>query len=301
MAILLSSQTAVVVQGITGKEGQKATKAMLEYGTRVVAGVRPGKAGELVHGVPVYDSVADAMAAHPEINTSCVYVPPFAAKAAIFEALDAGISLVNTIVERIPIQDTAACIACASEVGARIVGPSSLGVIVPGVARLGVVGGAHAQTLFQPGPIGLISRSGGMTNEMAWQLHQAGLGISTAVHVGGDLLMGTSYADLIALFEEDAQTKAIVIFGEHGGRAEFEIAEMKRDGRCTKPVAVYIGGKFAASLPEGMTIGHAGAIVSKGQTAEEKAQILEDAGVAVCDTYEELGWFFGWMKDETAL
>jgi len=290
MSILINKNTKVLVQGITGKEGQKAATAMCEYGTQVVAGVRPGKGGEFVENIPVFNSVREAMIAHPDISTTTIYVPPFAAKAAILEAIENNISIINTIVERIPIQDTAYCLAAAKEKNIRLVGPSSLGYISPGEGRVGVVGGPlHlANQVFQPGSIGVISRSGGMTNELSWQIRKAGLGQSTAVHVGGDLLMGTTYADLLKLFENDLQTKAVIIFGEHGGGYEFEVVEMINNKEFTKPLAVYIGGKFANLFPEGMNIGHAGAIVGKGQSAEEKEVALKSVGVLIADTYEDL-------------
>ncbi len=287
---MITESTKVLVQGITGKEGRKATRAMLDYGTNVVAGVRPGKAGEEVEGVPVFDSVADALAVHPDCEVSAVYVPPFAAKGAILEAIEAGVKQINIIVERIPIQDVAHCIAEARERGAKILGPSSLGYIRPGVGRVGVIGGPKelAGEIFTPGSVGIISRSGGMTNELAWQVRQAGLGQSLAVHVGGDLLMGTSYEDLLLEFENDDHTKAVIIFGEHGGAQEFEIVEMIKNGTFTKPLAIYIGGKFASTFPEGMTIGHAGAIVERGKGAVEKEAALRSAGVKIADRYEDL-------------
>lgn len=290
MSILIDKNTKVLVQGITGKEGQKAAAAMLEYGTQVVAGVRPGKGGEVVEGVPVFNSVAEAKAAFPDISTTTIYVPPFAAKEAILEAIQNDIAIINTIVERIPIQDTAYCLAAAKEKNICIIGPSSLGYISPGQARVGVVGGpkALADQVFQPGSIGVISRSGGMTNELSWQIRRAGLGQSSAVHVGGDLLMGTTYADLLKLFEKDEQTKAVVIFGEHGGGYEFEIVDLINKKEFTKPLAVYIGGKFANLFPEGMNIGHAGAIVGRGQSAAEKEAALKSVGVLIADTYEDL-------------
>lgn len=290
MSILINKNTKVLVQGITGKEGQKAATAMREYGTQVVAGVRPGKGGEFVDGVPVYNSVKEAMSAHPDIDTTTIYVPPFAAKEAMLEAIENYILTINTIVERIPIQDTAYCLAVAKEKNIHLIGPSSLGYISPGIGRIGVVGGpvALANDVFQPGSIGVISRSGGMTNELSWQIRKAGLGQSTAVHVGGDLLMGTTYADLLRLFEKDEQTKAVVIFGEHGGGYEFKIVEMIKNKEFTKPLAVYVGGKFANLFPEGMNVGHAGAIVGRGQSAEEKEYALKSVGVLIADTYEDL-------------
>lgn len=290
MGILLTPTTKVLVQGITGKEGQKASLAMREYGTNVVGGVRPGKGGELVDNFPVFNNISEALAIYPDISVTTVFVPPFAAKTALLEAIDAGIPQINAIVERIPIKDTSYCLAAAKEKNIRIIGPSSLGYITPGVGRIGVVGGPKVQAddIFTPGPIGIISRSGGMTNEVSWQVRKAGLGQSTAVHVGGDLLMGTTYADLLALFETDEQTKGVIIFGEHGGSYEFEIVDLINRKGYTKPLAIYIGGKFASILPEGMNVGHAGAIVERGKGAIEKEEALREVGVMIADTYEQL-------------
>lgn len=300
MSILINKNTKVIVQGITGKEGQKATRAMLDYHTNVVGGVRPGKGGEKVEGVLVFNSVKEAVDAierdsstrplgSARDDTVCViYVPPFTAKEAVLEAIDNNVPLISVIVERIPIKDTAYCLAAAKEKNIRIIGPSSLGFIAPGIGRIGVVGGPLVEEIFQPGSIGVISRSGGMTNELAWQIRKAGLGQSTVVHVGGDLLMGTTYADLLKLFEKDEQTKSVVIFGEHGGSYEFEIVEAIKNNEYTKPLAIYIGGKFASIFPEGMNIGHAGAIVERGKGAAEKEKALREVGVMIAERYEDL-------------
>lgn len=290
MSILLTQNTKVLIQGITGKEGQKAAQSMLSYGTNVIGGVRPGKGGEVVEGKPVFNTIAEAKEAVGKIDITTIYVPPFAAKEAILDAIDNDIPLINTIIERIPIQDTAHCLAAAKEKGIHLIGPSSLGFISPGIGRVGVVGGPKelADQIFQPGSIGIISRSGGMTNEVSWQVRKAGLGQSSAVHVGGDLLMGTTYADLLRLFEKDEQTKAVIIFGEHGGSYEFEIVDLIQNKEFTKPLAIYIGGKFANSLPEGMNIGHAGAIVERGKGAAEKEKALSEVGVMIASRYEEL-------------
>lgn len=290
MSILIDKNTQVLIQGMTGKEGMKAAKAMLDYGTNVICGVTPNKGGQEVEGKPIFNSLKEAKEQFPNINATAIYVPPFAAKAAILEAIENDISLINIIVERIPIQDTAYCLAAAKEKNIQIIGPSSLGLINPGVARIGVVGGPKplADQIFQPGSIGIISRSGGMTNEVSWQVRKAGLGQSAAVHVGGDLLMGTTYADLLKLFEKDEQTKAVIIFGEHGGSYEFQIVEAIEQKMYTKPLAIYIGGKFANQFPEGMNIGHAGAIVARGQGAAEKEAALKAVGVYIAERYEDL-------------
>ncbi len=290
MSILLDSNTKVLIQGMTGKEGQKAAGAMIEYGTTVLCGVTPGKGGQEVEGKPVFNTVVEALSQFPDVSVSAIYAPPFATKTAALEAIDAGVPFLYIFAERVPIQDSAYILAAARERGTRILGPSSMGCIVPGLARLGLIGGPKEQAdqIYQPGTIGIISRSGGMTNELSWQIRKNGMGQSTAVHVGGDLLMGTTYADLLRLFEKDEQTKAVVLYGEHGGSYEFEVVEMMKKKEFTKPLAIFIGGKFTSSLPEGMNIGHAGAIVARGQGAAEKEQALREVGVMIADTYEDL-------------
>lgn len=288
MKALINASTRVLVQGLTGKEGRRAADAMRSYGTQVVCGVTPGKGGTEIDGIPVYHTVAEALAAHPEVTCSDVYVPPLAAKAAAREALAAGIPFVKIMTERMPIRDAAVCLADADERGARILGPSSLGVIVPGVGRLGVLGGPLVREIYSPGTIGVMSRSGGMTNELSWNLRQAGLGQSTAVHIGGDVLIGTTYADLLELFERDEATKAVVLFGEQGGRFEFAVAEMVAAKRFTKPIAACIGGAFATRLPEGAIVGHAGALVAKGQAAADKKAALVAAGVMIAERFNDL-------------
>ena len=288
MSILIDKNTKILVQGITGKEGKRATKAMLDYNTKVVAGVRPGKGGKEVFSIPVFNTVVEAKEKFIDINTTTIYVPPFVAKEAILEAIEANISVINTMTERIPIKDTAYCLAAAKEKNICIIGPSSLVYISPGLGRIGVVGGPLVEEIFKPGSIGVISRSGGMTNELAWQIRKAGLGQSTVVHVGGDLLIGTTYADLLKMFEHDEQTKVVVIFGEHGGSYEFEIVDLIKNKEFTKLLAIYIGGKFVNVLPEGMNIGHAGAIVERGKGAIEKEKALSEVGVMIADNYEYL-------------
>lgn len=289
MSILIHEHTKILIQGITGKEGQRAVEAAHKYHSKVVAGVTPGKGGQEVSGVPVYDTVKQAMENHPDINASAIYVPPFAARDAVLEALAANIPLINIMTERIPIRDTAYFLEYARGTESRIVGPSSLGIISSGKGRIGVAGGDKPETIYKRGPVGVISRSGGMTNEVSWQLSQKGLGISTAVHIGGDMLMGTTYADALKLFEADEETKGVVLFGEMGGRYEFEIVEIIKKKEFTKPLAIFIGGKFGKNLPSGMTIGHAGAIIEKGEgSVEAKQKALEEVGVMVAEVYEGL-------------
>ena len=201
---------------------------------------------------------------------------------------EAGIPLINVMTEKIPLRDAAYCLAAAQERGLRVIGPGSLGCLVPGVGRLGVVGGPLVEEIYAPGPIGVISRSGGMTNELSWLVRRAGLGQSAAVHIGGDLLIGTAYADLLRLFERDETTKAVVLYGEQGANYEKEIAELLAQGGFTKPLAVHIGGVFAETLPEGAVVGHAGAIVASGQSAADKAAVLREAGALVAERFEDL-------------
>ena len=289
MSIFIDKNTRILIQGITGKEGQRAVLAARQYHTEVVAGVTPGKGGQEVEGVPVYDTVARAVENHPGITVSAVYVPPFAARDAVLEAIAARIPLINIMTERIPIHDTAYFLAAARVAGIRIIGPSSLGVISSGQARIGVVGGDKPDEIYQPGSVGVISRSGGMTNELSWQLRRVGIGISTALHVGGDMLMGTAYAEALQLFEADPDTRAVVIFGEMGGRYELDIVDLVKRGKFTKPIAIFIGGKFGERLPEGMSIGHAGAIIEKGKgSVSSKEEALRAVGVMIADDYEQL-------------
>ena len=288
MSILLDEKTSVLVQGVTGKEGLRALADMRAYGTRVACGVTPGKGGHVADGAPVFDTVREAVAAFPETTVSAIYVPPLAAKAAIMEAIEARIPLITVMTEKIPLRDAAYCLAVAQERGVRVLGPGSLGCLVPGIGRVGVVGGPLVEEIYAPGPIGVISRSGGMTNELSWLVRRAGLGQSAAVHVGGDFLIGTTYADLLRMFERDDATKAVVLYGEQGAPYEREIVELLSRREFTKPLAVHIGGAFAASMPEGAVIGHAGAIVATGQSAADKSAALREAGALVAERFDDL-------------
>lgn len=292
MSILIDEKTRVLVQGITGNEGSRAAQLMKEYGTKVLAGVTPGKGGQSVEEIPVYDTVKEAMKNHSGINASIVYVPPFATKDAVFEAVGNGIGLVNIITEGVPIRDTAEMIAFAKAHDARIVGPSSIGILSPEKCRLGVIGGLNemVREIYKEGPIGILSKSGGMTNETAWVVRQADLGQSTVIGIGGDVIIGSNFADLLQLFENDKQTKGVVMFGELGGTYEEQVAELVRNGEFTKPVAFFIAGRFAEQMQEGMAFGHAGAIIegSRGLPSE-KINALKKAGVIVVDSHAQLG------------
>src|SRR6202045_4234015 len=245
MSILIDENTTFIVQGITGREAVNLTRECLDYGhgAKIVGGVTPGRLGRDVHGVPVFDTVAQAVEHHggvggDQIYGSVVTVPPAFTKDAVFEALENGVKLVVIVTERIPRGDVAQMIELATQRGARIIGPNCLGIIVPNVIKMGGIGGParNAAQAYTPGPIGVISRSGGMTTEMASTLSAAGLGQSTAVSIGGDAIIGSTYAELMPLFEADEQTQGIVIYTEPGGRMEAELAAWVTDNRSRLPV-----------------------------------------------------------------
>lgn len=289
MAILVDQKTKVLVQGITGKEGSKAAEQMVSYGTKVLAGVTPGKGGQKVLGIPVFDSVKEALTKFPEINTTSIAVPASFAKTAILEAIENKIRLIHILTEHIPIQDSAYCYSLAKEMGVRIVGPSSIGIISPGLAKVGSIGGNDPDFSYQKGTIGVISKSGGMTSEISFILKKAGFGISTAVSIGGDLIIGSTFADLLPLFENDTDTAAIVVFGEVGGSYEEQAAKIIEKLPVKKPVVAFISGLFAESLPSGLALGHAGAIIDKGKADRaNKVQTLEAVGVKIAQVPDEI-------------
>lgn len=289
MSILVDQDTKVLVQGITGREASEKVPEMIEYGTDIAAGVTPGKGGQEVAGVPVYDTVREALEQHPGINASLVYVPPFAAKDAAFEALENGIPLLNIITERIPTKDAWQIYEKAREQEARVVGPTSVGIITPGECKLGPIGGNEPEKVYEPGRVGVVSKSGGMTTETSWVVRQSGYGISTAAGLGGDVVAGTTFADALELFEQDDQTDAVVMFGELGGTYEEKAAEMLADGGFTKPLVAFVAGRFTENLP-GKKYGHAGAII-RGErgTPTGKVKALEGAGAHVVDVHHEIG------------
>ena len=272
MAIFLNSGSRLLVQGMTGSEGTKHTRRMVASGANVVAGVTPGKAGQEVDGIPVFDSVGAAVAA-TGANVSVVFVPPRFAKAAVVEAVDASIPLCVVITEGIPVHDTAAFFQYAQNSGTtRIIGPNCPGIISPGQSNAGII----PADIARPGPIGLVSKSGTLTYQMMYELRD--IGFTTAIGIGGDPIIGTTHIDALAAFEADPDTKAVVMIGEIGGDAE-ERAAAFIAANVTKPVVGYVAG-FTA--PEGKTMGHAGAIVSGSSgTAVAKQEALEAAGVRV--------------------
>jgi succinyl-CoA synthetase alpha subunit len=293
MSILIDADTTFIVQGITGREAVNLTRECLDYGAgaKIVGGVTPGRLGREVHGVPVFDTVQQAVEHHGgPIRGSVVTVPPAFTKDAVFEAIENRIELVVIVTERIPRGDVAQMVELAELRGARIIGPNCLGIIVPGVIKMGGIGGPakDAAKAYTPGPVGVISRSGGMTTEMSSTLTAAGLGQSTAVSIGGDAIIGSTYAELMPLFESDEQTEAIVIYTEPGGRMEAELAAWVTGNDSRLPIVAFMAGRFMDEMP-GMSFGHAGTIVEgKEDTASEKIARLGSAGIVVAEEISQI-------------
>ncbi len=281
MAILVNANSKVLVQGITGREGEFHTRQMLEYGTKVVAGVTPGKGGMEVLGVPVYDTVKHAVA-ETGANVSCIFVPAPFAPDAILEAADAGIELIVCITEGIPVQEMIRVVNYLKRcTNSRLIGPNCPGITTAGECKVGIMPG----NLFRKGSIGLVSRSGTLTYEIVHELTRAGFGQSTCVGVGGDPIIGTTFIDVLPLFEADPQTEAVVLVGEIGGSDE-EIAAEYIKTQMSKPVIGFISGRTA---PPGKRMGHAGAIISGGKgSAQSKVRALSEAGVPIADTPAEI-------------
>jgi len=281
MAILIDQNTRLLVQGITGKEGTFHTRQAVKYGTQVVAGVTPGKGGETVDGIPVYNTVIDA-ATSEGANASVIFVPPAFAADAIMEAADAGIPLVVCISEGIPTLDMVRIIGLLKARGCRLIGPNCPGVISPGKSKIGIMPG-HIHKM---GSVGVISRSGTLTYEVVFQLTEHGIGQSTCIGIGGDPIVGTHFIDCLELFEADPDTEAVVLIGEIGGTAEEEAASFVK-GSMQKPVIGFVAGSTA---PPGRRMGHAGAIISGGKgTAAEKISAWKAAGIRVCQSPAEIG------------
>ncbi|HYA57009.1 MAG TPA: succinate--CoA ligase subunit alpha [Thermoplasmata archaeon] len=273
MTVLVDHETRVVVQGITGHQGMVHSRQMREFGTQVVAGVTPGKAGTDVDGVPVFDSVREAVA-RSQANASCIFVPAPFAKDALIEAVDAGIRLATVVTEHIPFHDMLVMYHYARAKGTRIIGPNCPGIAAPGKAKVGII----PNMVFRPGRVGVISRSGTLTYEIVNGIKERGLGQSTCIGLGGDPVVGTTFLDALPLFDQDPETDLIVMVGEIGGTAEEDAAEYI-ERHFSKPVVAYIAGR---SAPPGKRMGHAGAIITRGRgTAETKVAALEKAGARV--------------------
>ena len=273
--ILLDEETVAIVQGITGKQGRFHTKEMLKYNTNIVAGTSPGKSGETVEGIPVYNSIEEIKKHHPEVNASIIFIPAPYVKDAAFEAISE-LDLVIIITEHVPIQDTMEIVKYASEHGTKVVGPNTPGLITPGVGKLGIM----PTHIFKKGNVGLVSRSGTLTYEIASEITDAGLGQSTCIGIGGDPINGIDYIETLNRFENDPETKQIVLIGEIGGIAEIKAAQYAQEN-ITKPVISFIAG---VSAPLGKRMGHAGAIIEGTDgTAQHKKEIMAEYGVHVAD------------------
>ena len=281
MSILINKDTRVICQGITGKVGEFHTRGCLEYGTQMVGGVTPKKGGQEVAGLPVFDTVAEAVK-QTGANATMIFVPPRFAAAAIMEAIEAKIPVICAITEGIPVLDMVPVYKAAIDAGVVLVGPNCPGVITPEECKIGIMPGY----IHQKGKVGIMSRSGTLTYEAVWQTSNLGLGQTTCVGLGGDPIVGTSFIDVLKMFQEDDETEAILMMGEIGGTAEEEAAAYVKE-HITKPVAAFIAGKTA---PPGKRMGHAGAIISGGKgTAAEKMAALEAAGIEVAQSPADMG------------
>ncbi|MEO2169373.1 MAG: CoA-binding protein [bacterium] len=290
MSILISKDTTIIVQGITGREAVNLTRESLDYGAKIIAGVTPGRAGRDVYGVPVFDSVQQVVEKVGQPDGSIISVPPSYTVDAMIEALENDIKLLVVVTENVPRGEVAQAVELAELRGARIIGPNCLGIISPGEAKMGGVGGPAANTrqAYTKGSIGIMSRSGGMTTEIASTLTQAGLGQSTCVSIGGDAIVGTTYAELMPFFEADPETKAIAIYSEPGGRMEAELAEWVLEHKSRLPIVAFMAGRFMDEM-QGMRFGHAGTIVEgKEDTTSEKIARMEAAGISVAERIEEI-------------
>lgn len=289
MAILADENTRVIIQGITGREASTFAKDMLDYGTNVVAGVTPGKMGQKVHGVAVYDTVRQALGEHPA-EASVISVPPALVKGAVLEALDNGIKLIVVVSERVPRKDTVEFLEVADAKGARVIGPNTLGLIAPEKIKLGMAGGpvGDVKKAYMPGCVGIASRSGGMTTEIANLLTTNGIGQSTCIGIGGDPVVGSNFLDLIPLFDSDPETKAVVLFTEPGGVIEEQLSELVISERYETPIIAFIAGRFVDDMP-GVRFGHAATIVEgdRGST-KSKIAMFNHAGIRVAESFSDI-------------
>ena len=288
MSILLEERSRVLIQGITGQQARTHVRYMVKYGTRVVAGVSPGKGGCEIDGIPVYDTVRAAVRQHGA-DIAVLFIPGRAARDAALEAIEHDVPLVVILAEGVPHHDTAEILGRARRRGVRVIGPNAQGMISPGKAKLGGTGGEFPERMFQPGSVGIISRSGGMGGEIGSALTRRGIGQSTYVSIGGDLLIGTTFADLLPLFEADPATRAVTLFGEPGTGHEEACAELIAAGRVSKPVVAFIAGESLERLPRGMSFGHTSSLIARGlgSPARKKA-VLREAGARVAERFGEI-------------
>lgn len=289
MAILVNKDSRIVIQGITGREASMVTKHALAYGTKILAGVTPGKEGQNVEGVLVYDTLKRACKER-EVNVSIIYVPPVFAYDAVMEAIGNGIRLILIVTERIPRHDVAKFLLAAKEADCAIVGPNSVGILNPeDRVKLGPIGGDNVERCFIPGEVGVISRSGGMTAECSWMVKRAGFGVSTSVSIGGDPLIGSPPRTILSLFEKDPKTKVVVLWGEPGTNYEEDVAQFMKEDGFTKPLIAYIAGRFVEKMPEGTVFGHAASIIEGGMgRPSNKMARLRDAGCHVAENFNDI-------------
>lgn len=293
MAILINKNTKVLIQGITGTEGSRAAREMVAYGTNVVAGVTPGKGGQTVEAngknIPVYNTISEALEKHPDINASLIAVPAKFVRAAAREVILSKIPLVDILTENVTVQDSAFIYALAKQNNVMVIGANSIGIMTPGESKLGAIGSGEVARFFTKGSVGIISKSGGMIAEICSVLSRAGIGQSTAVGIGGDQIACSDFVDILKLFKDDDDTKAVVVFGEVGGTYEEQMAEYIIKENFTKPVVAIIAGRFSEKLPKDTALGHAGAIVSGGKgNYASKTEGLKKAGVYLPKTLEEI-------------
>ena len=286
MGIIIDKETNIVVLGITGKEGSRATKEMIESGSKVSCGVTPGKSGLIIENKPVFDSLREAIHFDSKINTAVLYVPPLMVYDAAIEAIENKIKTIIIVTENTPIKDSAKIIELAKENNCRIIGPSSVGLISVGLGKIGSIG---FDKRFSKGNIGIISKSGGLCAETASLLTKNNLGQSTVIGIGGDILIGSTFSDLLSLFEKDPDTKAVVIIGEIGGTYEEQVAEMLIKKEFTKPLIAFIAGKFVQSIKRELSFGHSGAIIEFGSgNVETKKEILKKSGALIANYHDEI-------------
>lgn len=288
--LLLPENARLIGQGITGSEGSKALPGILDYKTNIVGGVTPKKGGQELLGVPIFDSVKEALEKVGPIDGSMIYVPPLFVKSAVLEAIEAGIKFILIFTEKVPTSDTAYFYALAKEKGVSLVGPTSAGMINPKKKlKIGSIGGSDPNRAYKTGNIAVISKSGSMTSEISLHLGNNGLGVSWATCIGGDRIIGTDYGDLLMELEKDSDTLASVIFGELGGTYEERVGQLVKEGKIKKPVVAFISGDFTAKLPSDVQFGHAGAIIEgeRGRP-DHKRKVLKDSEVIVAEDFDDI-------------
>lgn len=288
MSILVNSDTRVVVQGATGNQARFDIRFCLDYGTRVVAGVTPGRGGETVEGIPIFNTVQAAVR-QTGANASTIYVPARSVRDAVMEATDAGIKVMLALAENVPRHDASAAVTAVRRAGGCLIGFNTNGIVSPGQCKMGGIGGDRANLIYKPGRIGVCSRSGGMSAEISFALQRAGMGVSTCVSMGGDPIVGMRMVELLRRFEADPATDACVIFGEPGGTHEMEVAIALRAGELKKPIIALIAGEFQERYPAGVSFGHVAAMIKNADdSASAKRRVLAESGAHVVQSLEQI-------------